>query len=206
MKRVIVYFRYIIPAVFVIVIVAAAMFPNVAFVLENNQLEKRSLVAVMSDAWEQCREYLADPLVTKDGATTSFVWQTIAGLAVAVVTALASVGLSIWATVRSLKILRLPPDSSEASVLKTGLRRILPGRGWLLAAQLLIMVPVMFPYWLGIVYTNTLYLHTTAQSGLTWIAVVLSAVSFLLMFAARNIERELHLDVFTIYTSDEPKE
>lgn len=196
MKKAIIYTRYILPAALVLLIPLAAFLPCVSFELEMNPLEARSLVAVMRDAWEQCREYLADPMVTKDDATTAFVWRTMAGLLSAVVCAIASLGLSSWGTVRCLRIIGSAPTDPRAVDLRAGLRRILPGRGWLLAAQLLMLVPVMFPYWLAMTYSNTLYLSTTAHSLLTWLALGFAAISFLLVFFARGIEREQGLDAF----------
>ena len=200
MKKKLVYLRYILPTAAVILIVAAAFLPCVSFELEKNPLEARSLMSVMADAWSQCRQYLSDPMATKDGATTSFAWRTIAGLAIAAVAAVASVSLSVWATVRCVRILGYDPASPEATGLKAGLRRVFPGRVWMCGAQLLIILPVLFPYWLSGAYSSALYLQTRAHSGLTWIAAGLMCVSLLFVFLTRNIEKELRVDVFTIYT------
>lgn len=203
MKKRLVYLRYILPTVAVILVVAAAFLPCVSFELERNPLEARPLVSVMADAWSQCRQYLSDQMTTKDGATTSFVWRTIAGLAIAAVSAVVSVSLSVWATVRCVRILGCDPASPEATVLKEGLRRVFPGRVWICGAQLLIILPVLFPYWLSGAYSSALYLQTVAHSGLTWIAAGLICVSLLFVSLTRNIEKELRMDVFTIYTPED---
>lgn len=205
MKKILVYFRYILPTVFVLVIAGAAFLPLVSFELEKNPMGARSLAGLMGDAWSQCRKYLSDPMVTKDGATNAFAWRTLACLAAAFVTSAASIGLSVWSAIRSVRILGLDAADDRACRLKRGLRRVLPGRWWMFAAQLLIVVPVMFPYLLALNYTDSLYLQTTAHSSLTWLAVGLSALSFLLTFGTRGIESELDLDVFEIKAPDAPE-
>ncbi len=189
------------PSAVVLAVVLCAFLPLVSFELEMNPLERRSLAAVMADAWRQCRRYLSDTMVTKDSATTAFVWRTLAGLVLSLLGAVASLGLTGFATVMSVRILRLEPTAPETSALKLRLRRILPGGGWLAAAQLLIFVPVLFPYWLSATYTDTLYLRTTAQSGLTAIALALTALPLMLAVLTRGIEREMGLDVFAVYNS-----
>lgn len=203
MKKIIIYIRYILPLVTVLAVVLCAFLPLVSFELEMNPLERRSLAAVMTDAWRQCRQYLSDPMVTKDSATTAFVWRTVAGLVLSLLGTMAALGLTAFATVMIIRILRRNPTAPETSALKLRLRRVLPGGGWLAAAQMPIFIPVLFPYWLGSTYTDTLYLQTTAQSGLSTVALVLTALSLMLAVLTRGIERETGLDVFTVYTDAE---
>lgn len=203
MKKAIIYIRYILPSVTVLAVILCAFLPLVSFELEMNPLERRSLAVLMRDAWQQCRSYLSDPMVTKDSATTAFVWRTVAGLVLSLAGAVAALGLTAFTGVMSVRILALDPTAPEASALKLRLRRVLPGGGWLAAAQLLIFIPVLFPYWLGVTYTDTLYLQTTAQSGLTAVALVLTALSLMGAVLTRGIEREMRLDVFTVYAARE---
>ncbi|MBQ9080846.1 MAG: hypothetical protein IJY27_07230 [Clostridia bacterium] len=199
MKKVLVYLRYILPAVFVILTVVAAFIPNVSFTLEMNELEVRSLAAVVSDAWQQCREYITDIMVTKDESTTAFVTWTMAGMIVAALIAAASVGLSVWSAVLAIRTVKSSDgDTTKADQARSLLCRVFPGKLWMLAANWLIIIPAMFPHYLAMVYTNVLYLTTSAKSGLTWIAFMLAAVSGVLVFVTRDIEKDLNMDAFAV--------
>ena len=57
-KRAVIYIRYILPAVLVVLTLAVALIPNVSFTLEGELKQARSLVALMADAWTQCRAYI----------------------------------------------------------------------------------------------------------------------------------------------------
>lgn len=196
MKKKLVYVRYILPAVFAVLTVAGAFIPNVAFTLEMNKLETRSVAAIMVDAWQQCRLYISGSASFAGDATAAFSVWVIAGIIVTVLLAAVSLGVSVWSSVMAMQVVRFEPNDEKSIRARRVLCKVLPGRAWMLAANLLVVVPALFPNYLAAVYTRVLYLNTEVNNGLIWIALVLGILSAVLTFALRGIERQFNMDVF----------
>ena len=200
MKKSIVYLRYILPACFALLTVAAAFVPCVAFTLEMNRLETRSVAAIMSDAWQECRHYLSGASSMQSDATAAFsVWVTV-GIIVTVIIAAAVVGVSAWAAVTSVRAIRLPSDDETAINARRLLCRVFPSKVWHLAANLLIIIPAAFPNYLAAIYTRVLYLNTEVKNGLMWIVIAFAVIEVALVIVSARYEKELDMDVFAIRT------
>lgn len=200
MKKAVVYLRYILPACFAFLTVVAAFIPCVAFTLEMNELETRSAVVIMSDAWGQCRQYLSGASSTQGDATAAFsLWATVGIIATVVITA-AVVGISVWAAVMSVRAIRLPEDDERAQSARRMLCRVFPSKWWLVVTDLLIIVPAAFPNYLAMIYTRVLYLNTEVKNGLMWIALAFVAIEVALVLVSARYESELGMDVFAIRT------
>ncbi len=179
-------------------IIAAAAIPNVSFTVEQELKQSRSLIALAADAWRQCREYIAnEQAVAAVPAIQSFSLWTMVGIAVAVVIAAVSLGLSLWSSVTALQIIR-KPDYTLTTQKRAVLWRVLPNEWWILAVNLLAVVPAMFPYYLSAMYTHVLHLNTQVQSGLTAIAVVLAVLLGIATAISRRFEKELGVYPFEI--------
>ena len=203
MKKTLVYLRYILPACFAILTVAAAFIPCVAFTLEMNKLETRSLVAVMSDAWKQCRHYLSGASSMQSDATAAFsLWITV-GIIVTVIATVAIVGLSVWSSVMSVRVIRPGTDDETTVNARRLLCRVFPGKVWYLVANLLIIIPAAFPNYMAIIYTRVLYLSTEVKNGLMWIVIAFAVIEVALVIVSARYEKELDMDVFAIRTQDE---
>ena len=188
--------RYVLPAVLVVLTLAAALIPNVSFTLAGELKQARSLVTLMADAWTQCREYINnEQAVVALPAIQSFSMWTMIGIIVSAVLAVASVGLSVWSSVMAVSILR-DPHSDKGAERRRALCKIFPGRVWMLAASWLVVIPVMFPYYLAAMYTNLLHLNVTVQSGLTLIAVLLAALSGAVALLSGRVETETGMNPF----------
>ncbi len=198
MKKGFVYFRYILSAIFAVLIIAAAAIPNVSFTLDRELKQSRSLIALGADAWRQCREYIAnEQAVTAVPAIQSFALGTMVGIAVAVVIAVVSLGLSLWSSVAALQIIR-ESDRNLTAQKRLTLCRVLPNEWWMLAVNLFAVVPAMFPYYLSAMYTHVLHLNTQVQSGLTVISVVLAVILSVATVISRRLEMELGVYPFDI--------
>lgn len=198
MKKAIIYLRYILPACFAVLTVVAAFIPSVAFTLEMNALKTRSVAAIMSDAWKQCRHYLSGASSMQGDATAAFsVWVTV-GIIVTVLIAAAILIISIWAAVLSVRVIRLPSDDKSALEARRLLCRVFPSKVWLLVTNLLIIVPAAFPNYLAIIYTRVLYLSTEVKNGLMWIVIAFAVIEVALVLVSARYEKELGMDVFAI--------
>ena len=200
MKKAIIYLRYILPACFAVLTVVAAFIPSVAFTLEMNALKTRSVAAIMSDAWKQCRHYLSGASSMQGDATAAFsVWVTV-GIIVTVLIAAAILIISVWAAVLSVRVIRLPSDDKSALEARRLLCRVFPSKVWLLVTNLLIIVPAAFPNYLAIIYTRVLYLSTEVKNGLMWIVIAFAVIEVALVLVSARYEKELGMDVFAIRT------
>ncbi len=198
MKKAIIYLRYILPACFAVLTVVAAFIPSVAFTLEMNALKTRSVAAIMSDAWKQCRHYLSGASSMQGDATAAFsVWVTV-GIIVTVLIAAAILIISVWAAVLSVRVIRLPSDDKSALEARRLLCRVFPSKVWLLVTNLLIIVPAAFPNYLAIIYTRVLYLSTEVKNGLMWIVLAFAVIEVALVLVSARYEKELGMDVFAI--------
>lgn len=203
MKKAIIYLRYILPACFAVLTVVAAFIPSVAFTLEMNALKTRSVAAIMSDAWKQCRHYLSGASSMQGDATAAFsVWVTV-GIIVTVLIAAAILIISVWAAVLSVHVIRLPSDDKSALEARRLLCRVFPSKVWLLVTNLLIIVPAAFPNYLAIIYTRVLYLSTEVKNGLMWIVIAFAVIEVALVLVSARYEKELGMDVFAIRTQGE---
>ena len=200
MKKAIIYLRYILPACFAVLTVVAAFIPSVAFTLEMNALKTRSVAAIMSDAWKQCRHYLSGASSMQGDATAAFsVWVTV-GIIVTVLIAAAILIVSVWAAVLSVRVIRLPSDDKSALEARRLLCRVFPSKVWLLVTNLLIILPAAFPNYLAIIYTRVLYLSTEVKNGLMWIVIAFAVIEVALVLVSARYEKELGMDVFAIRT------
>lgn len=198
MKKAIIYLRYILPACFAVLTVVAAFIPSVAFTLEMNALKTRSVAAIMSDAWKQCRHYLSGASSMQGDATAAFsVWVTV-GIIVTVLIAAAILIISVWAAVLSVRVIRLPSDDKSALEARRLLCRVFPSKVWLLVTNLLIILPAAFPNYLAIIYTRVLYLSTEVKNGLIWIVIAFAVIEVALVLVSARYEKELGMDVFAI--------
>lgn len=200
MKKAIIYLRYILPACFAVLTVVAAFIPSVAFTLEMNALKTRSVAAIMSDAWKQCRHYLSGASSMQGDATAAFsVWVTV-GIIVTVLIAAAILIISVWAAVLSVRVIRLSSDDKSALEARRLLCRVFPSKVWLLVTNLLIILPAAFPNYLAIIYTRVLYLSTEVKNGLMWIVIAFAVIEVALVLVSARYEKELGMDVFAIRT------
>lgn len=198
MKKAIIYLRYILPACFAVLTVVAAFIPSVAFTLEMNALKTRSVAAIMSDAWKQCRHYLSGASSIQGDATAAFsVWVTV-GIIVTVLIAAVILIISVWAAVLSVRVIRLPSDDKSALEARRLLCRVFPSKVWLLVTNLLIILPAAFPNYLAIIYTRVLYLSTEVKNGLMWIVIAFAVIEVALVLVSARYEKELGMDVFAI--------
>jgi len=198
MKKGFVYFKYILSALFPVVILAVAAIPNVSFTLDQELKKSRSLIALAADAWQQCREYIAnEQAVAAVPAIQSFSLWTMVGIAAAVIIAAVALGLSAWSAVTALQIMR-EPDYRLTTQKRITLCRVLPNEWWMLAVNLLAVVPAMFPYYLSAMYTRVLHLNTQVQSGLTVIVAVLAVLLGVATVISRRFERELGVYPFDV--------
>ncbi len=195
MKK-LVYLRYILPAVLVVLTIALALIPNVSFTLEGELKQARPLVRLMADAWAQCRQYINnEQAVIALPAIKSFSLWTMIGIIGAAVIAAASAVLSVWSSVMAVLILR-DPRSDRGEARRRTLCKIFPGRVWMLAAGWLAVIPAMFPYYLSAMYTNILHLNVTVHSGLTLPAVLLAVLAGAVALLTRKSEMELNMNPF----------
>lgn len=186
------------PAVLVVLTLAAAFIPNVSFTLEQELKQSRSLVLLMTDAWKQCREYINnEQAVMAVPAIQSFSLWTMIGIIVSAVIAAVSAVLSVWSSVTAVLIIRAP-ETVESEERRRMLCRVMPGIWWMMAANWLAVIPMLFPYYLSAMYTHVLHLNTDVSSGLTVIAVALAAVSGIVAAVSRGFERELGMSPFEL--------
>ena len=198
MKKRFVYFRYIFSTLSVVLTLAAGFIPNVSFTLGSELKKMRSAASLLAAAWQQCREYIVnEQAITTVPAIQSFSLWTMVGIAVTLAVAAAALGLSAWASAVALGIIRRP-DCAAAAQNRMTLCRVLPNEWWMLAANCLIIIPALFPYYLSIMYTHVLHLNTGVRSGLTVIAVVLTVVSGIVTAVSSKFEKQMGIYPFDI--------
>lgn len=200
MKKFLIYLRYILPACFALLTVIAAFIPLVSFTQQMQKHEMRSVAAIISDAWKTCRHYLSGASSVQGDSTAAFSLWTTVGIIVTVAVAVAIFVLSVWSSAKAISAIRLASDDERAIEARRVLCRVFPNKFWLLAANLLIIVPAAFPNYLAVIYTRVLYVSTEVSNGLMWIVLAFAVIQTALLLVSARYEKELGMDVFAIRT------
>lgn len=182
----------------VLLTIAAAFIPNVVFTYVIDVKKANSVAALMSSAWSMCRENISnEQAIAAIPAIQSYSLWTMIGVVVALAVAALSLGFSLWGAVTALRILR-QPDFSQTVPQRVTLCRVFPNEWWLLAANWLIIIPALFPYYVSAMYTYVLHANTSVRSGLTVVAVVLAVVSGIVTAVSSKFEKQMGIYPFDI--------
>lgn len=188
-------FRYILPAILVLLTLAATLIPCVSFTVKGEVREARSVAALAVDAFGECRDYVASTVNDGKDNVYTFSVLVLGGVILGAAVGAAAAAVSCWSSAMALLAI-YHPDREKTERARTSLRRIMPSGGWMLAVNAAALVPVAFPHYLALLYTNVLHINTGVSSGLTVSTLLLWALCVALAAVARSAERELGICPF----------
>lgn len=196
-KQKLIYIRYVLPVIMIALAILAAFIPSYRFIAEGELRDTMSLATLVSNAWEESREML----FAKTGQTNGqllFAKVILTMIIVSAVLYAVALFAAIWSMAVALKLF-ISDDEEGAERSRTLFITIFPNRIILTVAEGLALFFAMIPYFMPLIYKNTLALNVklvlTAPDALILLALSLTAIAVISAITAR-FERRFDADVF----------
>lgn len=196
-KQRLIYVRYILPPVLLILLLLIAFIPTHRYVDAGEAREPISLFALLTNSFEQGRNILfATPNATVGQTAFARVLLTvsIAGLILYAI----ALAVSIWSMVTALKLF-MSDDEEDAERTRTLFITFVPNRIVLTLLEALAIPLTLFPYVMPLIYSYTLAysvrVNLCAPDALIASVIFISAIAVLSAVAA-PYERRFDADVF----------
>jgi hypothetical protein len=196
-KQKLIYLRYILPPVLIILVLLLGFLPSYRYVVGSEAHESVSLWSLIGDSWTLGRETLfaKSNATTGEQAFSKITLGFIIGSAILCGAALAS---AAWSCFVALKLF-MSDDEESAEKSRTLFITAIPNRIALTVAEALVLPICLFPYLLPAIYAHTLGMNVrvdlAAPDCLIFAAVSLVAVAILSALCA-PMERQFDADVF----------
>ena len=196
-KQKLIYARYILPPVLLILLVLIAFIPTYRYVDSGEAREPISLAALLVNSFEQGRTILfATPNATVGQIAFAKVLLTVA--IVALVLYAAALAVAIWSTLTALKLF-MSDDEEDAERTRTLFITFVPNRIVLTVLEALAVPLALFPYLMPLIYSYTLAysvkVNLCAPDALIACVVFIVGISILSTITA-PYERRFDADVF----------
>ena len=198
-KQKLIYLRYILPPVLVLLLLLLALIPSYRFVAEGVAREPISLSKLISNSWNESRETLfvksANAVKPQELVFSKTMLWLILGFGTLYLGALA---VAVWSTFVALKLF-ISDDEEGAERARTLFITFFPNRIVLTAVEALAIPLVLIPYLMPLVYAYTLGTRVgfalAAPDGFIFALISIAAISVLSAFTA-PYERRFDADVF----------
>ena len=196
-KQKLIYLRYLLPPVLILLLALVALIPTHVFVDAGNVHEKISLVSLLSNCFEQGREILfAKPNATVGEQSFAKVLLTVAIVSIVLYTVAFIV--AIWSAVVAIKLFG-SDDEEDAERSRTLFITFFPNRIILSAIEALAIPLTCFPYLVPLIYSYTLAynvkVNLCAPDALIFAVLFIAAISVLSAITA-PYERRFDADLF----------
>ena len=197
--RIAVFVRYLLPAVFAIVLFAVSFLDGVYFYMNGRPL-KMSLIAFYKNTLTAAHTYLAG---TTEAQANWFYGLLSAGAIVFALLYLLALGFAVLAAVTALRALLAKPEGELCNRMKMIFKIAFPNRNFLYLSNLLILVPTLYPEYFSAVGRRflliggkeTVYVETNVYFIVTAIYLVLLVG---LSFLVSRWERQKNMNMFLI--------
>lgn len=198
-KQKLIYLRYILPPVLILLLLLFALIPSYRFVAEGVAREPISLSKLISNSWDESRETLfvksANDVKPQELVFAKTMLWLIIGFGILYLGALA---VAVWSTFVALKLF-ISDDEEGAERARTLFITFFPNRIVLTAVEALAIPLVLIPYLMPPVYAYTLGTRVAftlaAPDGFIFALISIAAISVLSALTA-PYERRFDADVF----------
>jgi hypothetical protein len=198
-KQKMIYARYILPPVLLLLILIFALIPSYRYVAEGVTREPISLWRLISNSWEESRETLfvksANEVKPQELVFSKTMMWLIIGFTVLYIGAFA---VACWSAFVALKLF-ISDDEDGAERARTLFITFFPNRIVLCAVEALTIPMVAMPYLMPMIYSYTLGTRVgftlAAPDGFIFALIVLVAISVFSAITA-PYERRFDADVF----------
>ena len=200
----VVYARYLLPAVSTLFLIISGFFYAVRGVNVGKYYEV-SIWRLYANTFSGTHHYLGtEGNVRADGLYTTL---TI-GAVVGVLLLLLAVFLNVLAVVTALRAFRTGEKSEVAHRMKIKFNIAFPNRFCLFLANLLLIVPALYPNFYSAVSQNYMLVGATNVFYVTLnrpaiVLTVLSVLTLILAFVAKRYEKRKKMDMFELYRDEE---
>ena len=198
-KQKLIYLRYILPPVLILLLLLFALIPSCRFVAEGVAREPISLSKLISNSWDESRETLfvksANDVKPQELVFSKTMLWLILGFGALYLVALA---VAVWSAFVALKLF-ISDDEEGAERARTLFITFFPNRIVLTAVEALAIPLVLIPYLMPLVYSYTLGTRVAftlaAPDGFIFALISIAAISVLSALTA-PYERRFDADVF----------
>lgn len=196
-KQKLIYLRYILPPVLIILVLLLGFIPSYRYVVTGEAHESVSLWSLIGDSWTLGRETLfaKSNATTGEQAFSKITLGFIIGSALLYLVALVS---AAWSCFVALKLF-MSDDEESAEKSRTLFITAIPNRIALTVAEALVLPICLFPYLLPAIYAHTLGMNVRVDLAAPD-CLILSAVSLIsiavLSALCAPMERRFDADVF----------
>ncbi len=206
LPRLLVYARYLLPALCNILLLALSFFDLVYFYMLG-QRWKMPLFDFYKNVLTEARNYLGTATTAaKDG----FYGLLAAGALVGILVFLISAFLSGFTAFTAWRAFRAGERSAESNRMKTLFRVVFPGRRSLFLANCLVLIPAAYPHYYAVITRRFLEVSGggSLHSVVTVPLIVMAALvlcQLVLAVLTPAWERRCHLNMFALWHPDEEK-
>ena len=198
-KQKLIYLRYILPPVLILLLLLFALIPSYRFVAEGVAREPISLSKLISNSWDESRETLfvksANDVKPQELVFSKTMLGLILGFGALYLVALA---VAVWSTYVALKLF-ISDDEDGAERARTLFITFFPNRIVLTAVEAISIPLVAIPYLMPAIYAYTLGTRVAftlaAPDGFIFALISIAAISVLSALTA-PYERRFDADVF----------
>ena len=207
LPRVAIFARYLLPAVFGVVLLITAFFDGVYFYM-NGKLMKTSLVSFYKNTLTSAHGYLAG---TTDSQTNLFYGLMAGGALVFALIYLLALGLSALAAVTACRAFLSEQDGERCNRAKVIFKIAFPNRVLLYLSGVLYFVPSLYPQYFSAVGKRFLAIGGREtvfvdRNGYLIATLIYAAVLAVLSLAISKWERREKMNMFLVTHSDEETE
>lgn len=196
-KQKLIYLRYILPPVLLVLILLMGFLPSYRYVSEGEAHAAVSLWTLVGDSWEIGRETLFAKSDANYGEL-AFSKTNLILIAVFVLLSAAAIAVAVWSCYVALKLF-ISDDEEGAEKSRVLFITFLPNRIVTTVLEWLIIPLCLYPYILPALYAHTLAMEVRialiAPDGLILAGVSLVAIGVLSAFTAQT-ERDFDADIF----------
>lgn len=198
-KQKLIYLRYILPPVLILLALIFALIPSYRYVAEGEARETISLASLISNSWEESRETLFLKSASETNERELLFSRTMLGLIISFsLLYLIALAVAVWSAFVALKLF-MSDDEEGAERARTLFITFFPNRIVLTAVEALAIPFLAIAYLMPAVYSTTLgtrvLFNLAAPDAFIFILLAIAAISVLSALTAPH-ERRFDADVF----------
>lgn len=203
LPKAVVYARYLLPAISVLFLIISGFFYAVKGVNVGRYYEV-SVWRLYVNTFTGTHAYLGtEGNVRADGLYTALGVGAIVGVLVLLI----ALFLNVLATVTALYAFRAGKESEKAHRMKVIFKIAFPNRVCLFLANLLLIVPVLYPNFYAAISANYMLVGATNVFYVTLnrpliVLAVLSALTLIIAVVAKRYEKQKGMDMFEVYREE----
>ena len=196
-KQILVYLRYILPPILILLTLLMMFIPSYRFVTEGKADAPISTFSLLGNSFELSRTVLFGG-EAQESANIAFAKVLLAWIIVSVVLCAVAFFVSVWCAVVAIRYFT-DDDEERAEKSRTLFITFFPNRIFVSAAEALVLPLLAFPYMMGPIYKwilNTRVIITLCAPEPFFAALVVLLAIFVFSAVCKKFEREFDADIF----------